>query len=53
MKNLQFWENFQIYIQKSQSKTDILPIFSPIFQDLCDFIHLWNIPKFLGWFGGG
>ena len=25
MKNLQFWENFQIYIQKSQCKTDFYP----------------------------
>ena len=33
MKNLQFWENLQIYIHKSQWKTDFLHIFSPIFQD--------------------
>ena len=30
----QFWENFKIYIQKSQWKIDFLPIFSPILQDL-------------------
>ena len=22
------------------------PCFSPIFQDFCHFIHLWNIPNF-------
>ena len=48
MKNLQFRENFQIYIQKSQWKTDFLPICSPIFKDFCHFIHLLNISKFLG-----
>ena len=31
----------------------ILPIFSPIFQDFCHFIHLWNIPKFFGFGLGG
>ena len=48
MRNLQIWGNFQIYIQKSQWKTDFLLIFSPIFVDFCHFIHLRNIPKFLG-----
>ena len=28
------------------------PIFSLVFQDICHFIHLWNIPKFL-WFVWG
>ena len=45
MKIFQFWENYQIYIQKSQLKTDFLTIFSPIFQEFCHFIHLCNIPK--------
>ena len=41
-------------MQKSQWKIDFLPIFYPIFQDLCHFIHLWNIPKIFGvaWGGG-
>ena len=43
-----FWENLKIYIQKSQWKIDFLPIFSPIFQDFCHFLHLCNIPKFGG-----
>ena len=40
-------------MQKSQWKIDFLPIFSPIFQDFCHFLHLWNIPKFLGLAWGG
>ena len=40
-------------MQKSQWKIDFLPIFSPIFQDFCHFIHLWNIPKFFGVAVGG
>ena len=40
-----FWENFKIYMQKSQWKIDFLPILSPIFQDLCHFINLCKIPK--------
>ena len=47
-----FWENFKIYIKKSQWKIDFLPIFSPIFQNLCHFMHLWNTQIFWGWFGG-
>ena len=48
MKILYVFRNFQIYMQKSQWTTDLLPIFSPIFQDFCYFIHLWNISKILG-----
>ena len=40
------WENFKIYIRKSQWKIDFLPIFSPIFQELCQFIQLWKIKPF-------
>ena len=34
-------------------KIDILPIFSPIFQDFCKFIHFWNMANFWGWLAGG
>ena len=34
-------------MQKSQWKIDFLPIFSPIFQNFCHFMHLWNT-KFFG-----
>ena len=39
-------------MQKSQWKIDFLLIFSPIFQDFCHFIHLWNIQKIVGVVGG-
>ena len=53
-----FWENFKIYIRKSQWKLDFQAIFSPIFKDLCHFIQLWKIPPFFynsfsGFRGGG
>ena len=38
--------------QNLNGKLIFLPIFSPIFQDFCHFIHLCNIPK-LGWVEGG
>ena len=38
-------------MQKSQLKIDFLPIFLPFFQDFCHFMHLWNIPVFLGGIG--
>ena len=41
-----FRDNFKIYIRKSQRKNDILPIFSPIFQVICQFIQLWKITPF-------
>ena len=43
----------KICIQKSQWKPDFLSIFSPIFQDFCHIIHLWNIPKCFGLVWGG
>ena len=45
--NWNAWEGFQIYIQKSQTKTEFLTIISPIFQDLWHFIHLWYQADFL------
>ena len=53
MKNLQFWENFQIYIQKSQWKTDFLPIFSPIFGTFVILYTSGTYKKFWVWFEGG
>ena len=50
---MRFSERLKIYIQKSQSKTDSLPIFSPVLQDFIHFIHLWNIPNFCGLFRVG
>ena len=50
------WENFEIYIYKSQWKIDFLSIFYPIFQDRCHFIQLWKITPFsttFFWFQGG
>ena len=40
-----FWENFKIYIQKSQWKFAFLPIFSLILQDFCQddlVLVFWN-----------
>ena len=54
-KYLRVWAKnqlrFKIYIQKSQWKIDLLPNLSHIFQDFCNFIHLWNKQK-LGCWGG-
>ena len=41
-----FLENFKINIRKSQWEIDSLPIFSPIFQNLWQFIQLWKITPF-------
>ena len=40
------WENFEIYIQKSQWKIDFLCFFYPIFLNHCHFKHLWKITPF-------
>ena len=40
------WENFEIFIYKSQCKIDFLSIFYPFFPDLCHFIQLWKIIPF-------
>ena len=52
------WDNFEIYIYKSQWKIDFLSIFYPILPDLCHFIQLWKITpffynNFFGFVGGG
>ena len=44
---------FKNYIQKSHWKIDFKPIFSPIFQNFCNFMHLWNIKVFGVGLGGG
>ena len=52
------WDNFKIYIEKSQCKIDFLSIFYPSFPDLCHFKQLWKIRpffynSFFGFGGGG
>ena len=52
MKNLQFWANFQIYIEKSQWKTDFYPFALPSSRTLAILYTSGTYKNFLGWFGG-
>ena len=51
-KIYKFWENFQIYIQKSQWKTDFLPISLQSSRPFVISYTSGTFQNFWGWFGG-